>query len=213
MKGFVRVGKMTQVFEVQMLITGDKFVTVDAEGVDQKVEEVLRHGSVVDEAADVAYFALFYFLFQLCHEVGAAGGVVYQDIGIAGDFDAVAGVDVVAGKNEVEVRFDDVFGEHDIKVVVMGRKFDETGHFGVRLFHDEIRWLPVGGVLFIFQIKTDSEVEPVIPEERDNFVLRYGHGLQVREDFFPEKVLDKLLMERFYMSVLVENDMVFAQGG
>lgn len=81
-----------------MFVTGDKFVTVDAEGVDQKVEEVLRHGSVVDEAADVAYFALFYFLFQLCHEVGAAGGVVYQDIGIAGDFDAVAGVDVVAGK-------------------------------------------------------------------------------------------------------------------
>ena len=79
------------------------------------------------------------------YEVGAAGGVVYQNVGVTGYFDAVARIDVVAGENKVEVRFDDVLGEHDVIVVSTGRKFDETGHFGVRLLHDEIERLPVGG--------------------------------------------------------------------
>lgn len=47
-----------------MLVAGDEFVTVDVEGVDQRVEEVLRHGTVVDKAADVAYLAFFYLLFS-----------------------------------------------------------------------------------------------------------------------------------------------------
>ena len=37
--------------------------------------------------------------------------------------------------------------------------------------------------------------------------------MQVGEDFFPEKVLDKLLVKRFHVSVLIEDDVVFAQGG
>lgn len=204
---------MAQVFEVQVLVAGDEFVTVDAEGVDQKVEEVLRHGTVVDKAADVAYLAFFYLLFQLSYEVGAAGGVVYQNVGVTGYFDAVARIDVVAGENKVEVRFDDVLGEHDVIVVSTGRKFDETGHFGVRLLHDEIERLPVGGVPVFLRIESDGKVEPVVSQKRDDFVFRYGHGLQVGEDFFPEKVLDKLLVKRFHVSVLVEDDVVFAQGG
>ena len=56
---------MTQVFQIQMLVAGDKLVTLDAEGVHQKIEEVLRHGAVVDEAADVADLAFLYFFLQL----------------------------------------------------------------------------------------------------------------------------------------------------
>ncbi len=44
------------------------------------------------------------------------------------------------------------------------------------------------------------------PARKRRFIFRYGHGLQVGEDFFPEKVLDKLLVKRFHMSVLVEDD-------
>jgi len=36
--------------------------------------------------------------------------------------------------------------------------------------------------------------------------------LQVGKDFLPEKVFDKLLVERFYMIVLIKDDMIFAQG-
>ena len=92
---------MTQVFQIQMLVAGDKLVTLDAEGVHQKIEEVLRHGAVVDEAADVADLAFLYFFLQLGYKVGAAGGVVNQDVSVAGDLDAVAGVDVVAGEDQV----------------------------------------------------------------------------------------------------------------
>ena len=84
-----------------MLVAGDKLVTLDAEGVHQKIEEVLRHGAVVDEAADVADLAFLYFFLQLGYKVGAAGGVVNQDVSVAGDLDAVAGVDVVAGEDQV----------------------------------------------------------------------------------------------------------------
>lgn len=97
MERLVRVGEVTQVFQIQMLVAGDKLVTLDAEGVHQKIEEVLRHGAVVDEAADVADLAFLYFFLQLGYKVGAAGGVVNQDVSVAGDLDAVAGVDVVAG--------------------------------------------------------------------------------------------------------------------
>ena len=82
-------------------VSGDKLVTLDAEGVHQKIEEVLRHGTVVDEAADVADLAFLYFFLQLGYKVGAAGGVVNQDVSVAGDLDAVAGVDVVAGEDQV----------------------------------------------------------------------------------------------------------------
>jgi len=36
-------------------------------------------------------------------EVGTAGGVVNQYISITGNFDAVTGVDIVAGEDQVEV--------------------------------------------------------------------------------------------------------------
>ena len=43
MKRFVRVGKMTQVFKIQVLVAGDKFITLNMEGVYQKVQKVMRH--------------------------------------------------------------------------------------------------------------------------------------------------------------------------
>ena len=103
MKGFVRVGKMTQVFEVQMLITGDKFVTLNTEGIHKEVQEFRRHSTVVDETADVTDLAFLHFLLELSDEVGTAGGVVNQYISITGNFDTVAGVDIVAGEDQVEV--------------------------------------------------------------------------------------------------------------
>ena len=101
MERLVRVGEVTQVFQIQMLVAGDKLVTLDAEGVHQKIEEVLRHGAVVDEAADVADLAFLYFFLQLGYKVGAAARVLDQDVSVAGDLDAVAGVDVVAGEDQV----------------------------------------------------------------------------------------------------------------
>ena len=87
MERLVRVGEVTQVFQIQMLVAGDKLVTLNAEGVHQKIEEVLRHGAVVDEAADVADLAFLYFFLQLGYKVSAAGGVVNQDVSVAGDLD------------------------------------------------------------------------------------------------------------------------------
>ena len=93
-----------------MFVTGDKFVTLNTEGIHKEVQEFRRHSTVVDETADVTDLAFLHFLLELGDEVGTAGGVVNQYISITGNFDAVAGVDVVAGKNEVEVRFDGVVG-------------------------------------------------------------------------------------------------------
>ena len=81
-----------------MLITGDKFVTLNTEGIHKEVQEFRRHSTVVDETADVTDLAFLHFLLELGDEVGTAGGVVNQDVSVAGDLDAVAGVDVVAGK-------------------------------------------------------------------------------------------------------------------
>ena len=80
---------MAQVFQVQVLVAGDELVTVDAEGVYEEVQEVLRHGAVIDKTADVTYLAFLYFFLQLGYEVGAAGGVVNQYVGVAGDFDTI----------------------------------------------------------------------------------------------------------------------------
>ena len=53
MKRFVRVGKMTQVFKIQVLVAGDKFITLNMEGVYQKVQKVMRHTTVVDEKESI----------------------------------------------------------------------------------------------------------------------------------------------------------------
>lgn len=55
---------MAQVFQVQVLVAGDEFVAVDVEGIYEEVKEVLRHGTVVDKTADVAYLAFLYFFFS-----------------------------------------------------------------------------------------------------------------------------------------------------
>ena len=95
-------------------------------------------------------------------------------------------------------------------VFLMCGKFDETGHFGIRLFHDEvIRLLPLLCLILFFRINSYGQIEAVsLLASRLLSVLRYWYGLQVREDFFPEKIFDKLLVERLHVSVLIENDMV-----
>lgn len=208
-QGFIRVGEMAQVFQIEVLVAWDELVTLDAEGVYEEVPKVLWHGAVVDKTAYVAYLAFLHFPFQLGYEVGAAGGVVNQNVGIAGDFDAVARVDVVAGEDEIEVRLDDVFGEHQIVVLFVRRKLDEAGHFGIGLLHDEV----IGGVrLGVFQIDTDSKIKPVVSQEGDDSILRHRYGLEIRKDFLFEKVFDELLMERLYMAVLIKYDVALAQG-
>ena len=242
---------MAQVFEVQMLITGDKFVTLNTEGIHKEVQEFRRHSTVVDETADITDLAFLHFLLELGDEVGTAGsGVVNQYISITGDFDAVAGVDIVAGEDQVEVCLNDVFGKHQIMIFLARRKFDEAGHFGVGLFHHKVKGLSevcyiwpccfhtyfytfsvisfiyaLSGIffyiffsffsfVFFFFLRIDSycQVKAVIPQEGDNFIFGYRHRLQVGKDFLPEKVFDKLLVERFYMIVLIKDDMIFAQG-
>ncbi len=90
---------MPQVFQIQMLVARDKLLTLDAEGIYQKVEEVLGHGAVVDKTADVADLAFLYFFLHLLYNFGAVGGVVNQDVRIAGNLDAVAAVHIVAGED------------------------------------------------------------------------------------------------------------------
>ena len=67
---------MAQVFQVQVFVAGNEFVAVNVKRVYEKIQKVVRHGTVVDEAADVSYFTLLYFLLELGHKVGTAGGVV-----------------------------------------------------------------------------------------------------------------------------------------
>ena len=59
-----------------MFVAGNEFVAVNVKRVYEKIQKVVRHGTVVDEAADVSYFTLLYFLLELGHKVGTAGGVV-----------------------------------------------------------------------------------------------------------------------------------------
>ena len=125
-----------------MLITGDKFVTLNTEGIHKEVQEFRRHSTVVDETADVTDLTFLHFLLELSDEVGTAGGVVNQYVSVTGDFDAVAGIDIVAGENQVEVCLDYIFGKHQVMVFLAGWKFDEAGHFGVGLLHHEVKRLP-----------------------------------------------------------------------
>ena len=86
----------------------------------------------------------------------------------------------------------------------------KRGNFGVGLFHDEVigsTWL---GVL---QIDADGKIKPVVSQEGDDFILGYGYGLKIRKDFLFEEVFDELLVERFYVSVLIEYDMVLRRAG
>ena len=67
---------MTQVFKIQVLVAGDKFITLNMEGVYPKVQKVMRHTTVVDETADVTDLTFLHFLLELSDKVGTAGGVV-----------------------------------------------------------------------------------------------------------------------------------------
>ena len=209
---------MTQVFKIQVLVAGDKFITLNMEGVYQKVQKVMRHTTVVDETADVTDLTFLHFLLELSNKVGTAGGVVNQYVSVTGDFDAVAGINIVAGENKVEVCLDYIFGKHQVMVFLAGWKFDEAGHFGVGLLHHEVKRLPgfcqTGSSFISFFLRIDSygQVKAVIPQEGDYFIFGYRHRLQVGKNFFPEKVFNKLLVERFYMSVLIKDDVILAQG-
>ena len=77
-------------------------------------------------------------MIEMCirDRVGTAGGVVNQYVSVTGDFDAVAGINIVAGENKVEVCLDYIFGKHQVMVFLAGWKFDEAGHFGVGLLQD-----------------------------------------------------------------------------
>ena len=103
-------------------------------------------------------------------------------------------------------------------VFLAGWKFDEAGHFGVGLLHHEVKRLPgfcqTGSsfISFFLRINSYGQVKAVIPQEGDYFIFGYRHRLQVGKNFFPEKVFNKLLVERFYMSVLIKDDVILAQG-
>ena len=69
------------------------------ESIYQKIEEVLWHKPVVYETAYGTYLTLFYLLFHLLYQVGSACGIFDQDIGIAGNFEAITAIDIVPGEN------------------------------------------------------------------------------------------------------------------
>ena len=147
---------MTQVFKIQVLVARDKFIALNMEGVYQKVQKVMRHTTVVDETADVTDLAFLHFLLELGNEVGTAGGVVNQYVSVTGDFDAVAGINVVTGENQVEVCLDYIFGKHQVMIFLAGWKFDEAGYFGVGLLHYEVKGLPIFCYICICSITFSS---------------------------------------------------------
>ncbi len=69
-------------------------------------------------------------------------------------------------------------------------KFDETGHFGIRLFHDEvIRLLPLLCLILFFRINSYGQIEAVVPEERDDFCPSIPVRVAGKGGFLPGKNL------------------------
>ena len=57
-------------------------------------------------------------------------------------------------------------------VFLMCGKFDETGHFGIRLFHDEvIRLLPLLCLILFFRINSYGQIEAVVDVYKRQLLL------------------------------------------
>ena len=211
--GIVRVGQVAQVFHVEVLVARNQFLAVDAEGVYQKVQKVIRHGAVVHKTADGSYLALLYLCLYLLYDLGGIGRFVYQYVRIPRDLDAIAAVHVIAGENRVDIGFDNVLDEHQIVVLVLFGKLDETGHLAVRQLHHEILRMVGVARQSAFGMQAYGKVKAVVAQEGDDLVLAHRYGREIRENLFAEEASQELFMERLHVAALVENYVMLPQCG
>ena len=169
--GIVRVGQVAQVFHVEVLVARNQLLAVDAEGVYQKVQKVIRHGAVVHKTADGSYLALLYLCLYLLYDIG----------------------------------FDNVLDEHQIVVLVLFGKLDETGHLAVRQLHHEILRMVGVARQSAFGMQAYGKVKAVVAQEGDDLVLAHRYGREIRENLFAEEASQELFMERLHVAALVEN--------
>ena len=92
----VRVGQAAEVLQVEVFVARHQFVTVYPVSVYQKFQEIGWHGTIVDEATHSASLSFFDFRLQLFDDFVAACGIVYQDIRVARNLDAIAAVHPIA---------------------------------------------------------------------------------------------------------------------
>ena len=200
---------MAEVLQVEVFVARHQFVTVYPVSVYQKFQEIGWHGTVVDEAAHSASLSFFDFRLQLLYDFVAACGIVYQDIRVARNLDAIAAVHPIAWEDSRQIGFDDVFDEHQVVVFTLFRQFDEAGYLAVGQLHYEVLRLCIRHILLV---EAYCQVEAVVAQEGDNPVFGHRYGSQIRENLFAEEAADKLLMKIFYLSALIEDDVMFAQG-
>ena len=81
--GMVGIGQVPQVLHIEMLVARHQFPPVYMIGIYQEIQEVLRHGTVIDKTADISDFAFLHLGLYLLYDFGSVGGIVYQDIRIA----------------------------------------------------------------------------------------------------------------------------------
>ena len=156
---------MTQVFKIEMFVARNQFLSVYLEGIYKEVQKVRWHAAVVYKTAYSSYFAFLHFFLHLFHKVGGAGSIVYQYIGIPGDFNAITGVHIVSREDEADIGLYDILNKHQVIVVPLFGKFDETGHFAIRHLHYEILHMIRVGLLRAVHEETYCEIKPVVPQE------------------------------------------------
>ena len=156
------IGQMAQVFQIQMFVSRYQLFTLDSEGIYQKVQKIVRHGPVIYKTAYGTYLAFFNLFLYLLHQIDAADGIVYHDVGISRYLDAITTVHFVAREDDTNIGFDNIFDKHQVIIFPMFGQFDETGHFTIWQFHYKV--LQMVGIFFlcVFQKQADSQVEPVV---------------------------------------------------
>ena len=182
-----------------MFIAGYQLAAVDVVSLHQMDKKRERHGTVVHKTTHGTRLALFHFCLDLLDKFAGSGRIINQNIGITRDFNAITAIHLITGKYHVKVCLNNVFNEHQIVIASLTGQLDETGYFAVRQLHDVI----IITVPPIFLLEPHGQIETVITQERDNFVICHRHRRQIGKYFFMEKTL-KQKMEELGLDLLYE---------
>ena len=133
----IRIRKLSQILQIQMLVPLHQFFLRNRKDIHQKAQKVGRHLAVVHKAGYSPYLAFLYLLLQFLHHI-LRRYIVYKHIRIARNLTAETTIHLISGKNFLQIILDNIFQKHQIVRIPLLGKFHKARHLAVRHLHDKI---------------------------------------------------------------------------
>ena len=136
------IRQMSQILQVQVFVSRNQIITIDAKCIDQKLQIIRRHLSVIHKTAYSTYFTLFHLFTQLFHHNFGTGCIIHENIGVTRYLATITAIQIIARKHTVDIRLYNIFHIHQVKVFSLSGKFYETGNFAIRQFDNIVFLFP-----------------------------------------------------------------------